>query len=411
MTFSNEQKFLLYCSQARISKTDLAGMNELSALPLDWHYVFKTAMSNGVAPLLYHHLRKIHPRPDIPSKTMAQIKKTYLGNTVRNMISANELIRLLGVFSSKGIDTIVLKGAALANAVYPESGLRVYGDIDILIKSEDRTAVEGLMPGLRYAYASDPAEEKEFWEKHYHLPPYRHLDANIFLDVHLNVTNTFQINIDHWWERSRTVNILGCWVRVLSPHDLLQHLFIHTSKHGFNNIDIRDLCDISECIKYYGKEINWTIFQKEIDHLPIRREVYATLYFIKRIFCKDADDLNWVIHQNADLTLVSVLETLIFSKDRDRVLPGKLTSILAENDFKDKLKTVIQNLFPDREFMLKRYSLTAASKKIYFYYSIRPLMQIIKNREYIIRFFILKIEEILQKTSYALRKMYKQLFG
>ena len=404
MTFSKEQKLILYCSQARTNTADLDRIKALSTFPMDWQYVLETALSNGVAPLLYYNLKKILPNHDIPSSTLEQLKKVYLTNTAKNMYSVDELSRILGKFAEKSIDMMVLKGAALANLVFPDIGLRVYNDIDILVKKEDLQAIETLIPDLGYISTKDSIKQKHYREKHYHLAPYIHQEKNIILEVHWNVTKRFPLNIDSWWQRSRIAKIAGCPVRVLSPNDLFLHLCIHISNHGFRKIHLRDLCDIYEMIKCHGEEIKWARFRKEIEHYPIRGEVYSILYYVKRMFCKDDSRLDWITCQQADLKSILLLEALIFCDDRDRVFPGKVSSILIENKVENKFKAVMNNFVADREFMAKRYSLALSSKKIYFYYLIRPFMLIIGNRKYIRQFFILKAKEILIKASYALRR-------
>jgi hypothetical protein len=387
MEFSNEQKLILYCSQARTRKDDHDKIKALSKLGLDWRYVLETAQFNGVPLLLYHNLKKIHRHYDIPSDTMQQLKHAYLSNTAKNTYMGHELCRLVKEFAEKCIDAIVLKGAALANLVYPDVGLRMYGDIDILIKKEDLPAVERLMPDLGYVSTADSIKEESHRKKHYHLAPFIHIDKNIVLEIHFNVTNRFPVNIDSWWERSRSEKILGYSARVLSPNDLFLHLCIHISKHGFRNIDLRDLCDISESIKCYGEEIDWAVFQKEVGCYPIDREVYSILYFVKKMFCTNESCLNWLTYQKSDFKLISLLEELVFCDDRDNVLTEAISKILVRNSLKDKLRIVVDDFFPDRKFMSERYSLPLFSKRVYFYYLIRPLMKIIKNRKYIGQFF------------------------
>jgi hypothetical protein len=281
---------------------------------------------------------------------------------------------------------MVLKGAALANLVYPDVGLRMYGDIDILVKKEDLAAVEKLLPELGYVSTRDSIGQEYYKEKHHHLAPYIHLEKNIILEIHWNITNRFPINVDNWWERSRIEKIMGCSVRVLSPNDLFLHLCIHTSQHDFKNFGLRALCDISETIKCYGDKIDWSLFQEEIERYPIYREVYSILYFVKRMFCSDESCLNWLTFQKADLKLISLLEELIFCEDRDAVLTEAISKVMVKDSLKDKLGVVIKDFFPDRKFMSEYYSLPLFSKRIYLYYLVRPLMKITKNRKYIGQF-------------------------
>ena len=381
MELSNEQKLILYCSQARPNKADLGRINALAAHQLDWEYVAETAQSNGITPLLYYHLKNIRFCQDIASTTIEQFKKTYLSNTARNMFLGHELCRLLYEFSEKQIEVIVLKGATLANLVYPDPGLRIYGDIDILVKEDELPMVEELVAGLRYANTGDSIKQQFHKEKHYHLTPFVQLDSKIPLEIHFNVTRRFDINIDSWWDRSTVEKIMGCAVRVLSPNDFFLHLCIHTAKHGIRNIELRDFCDISECIKYYGESIDWNLFQKEIDQYPIRSEVYSFLYYAKRMFCTEVSCLEWLTYQKADLALVSLLEELIFCKDRDSIYTEAISRIFVQDGFQGKLRVVMNDFFPDRKIMAMKYSLPLSSKKIYFFYLIRPIMQLIKNRK------------------------------
>jgi len=387
MAFSNEQKLIFYGSQARTSKADLDRITELSTLPLDWNYVLESARSNGISPLLYDNLKKILGHDTVPPHTMEQLKEDYLSNTAKNMYMAIELCRLLRNFSAKHIDVMVLKGATIANIVYPYFGLRTYGDIDILVKKDDLPKVEALLPELAYVATGDPIKQDHHRKKHYHLAPYIHPDRNILLEIHFNVTNRFPLNIDKWWERSRKENILDGFAWVLCPDDLIQHLFIHTSKHGFSNIDLRDLCDISESIKCYGQEIDWTRFQERVNRYPIRKEVYSILYYVKKMYCSDCRCLDWLTVQHADAELISLLEALIFCDDRDSVCTEAISTIMLKNSYKEKLKVIINDFFPDRDVMAMKYSLPLFSKKIYFYYPVHPLMKIIKNRKYIGQFF------------------------
>ena len=180
---------------------------------------------------------------------------------------------------------------------------------------------------------------------------------------------------------------MGCPARVLAPDDLFQYLFIHLSNHGLQRIDLRDFCDIYETIKYYGEEIDWTLFQNVIDSYSINREVYSIFYYAKKMFYINVDRLNWLTNQKVDLKLISFLEELIFSHDRDKPSLGIISSISIETGFKRRFKAIMNYFFPNRKSMSSRYSIPLFSKKIYFYYLIRPVLLMISYRKYIGQFF------------------------
>ncbi len=59
---------------------------------------------------------------------LLRLKKEYQWSLARNMILFDELNRVLKAFNEAGIEVIVLKGAALAQTVYPDIALRPMGE-------------------------------------------------------------------------------------------------------------------------------------------------------------------------------------------------------------------------------------------------------------------------------------------
>jgi hypothetical protein len=55
------------------------------------------------------------------------------------------LVRALDVLRSAGIDALVLKGVALANTVYADPSLRVFGDVDLLVRPTDFASAAALL--------------------------------------------------------------------------------------------------------------------------------------------------------------------------------------------------------------------------------------------------------------------------
>jgi hypothetical protein len=318
---------------------------------------------------------------------MESLKKAYLSNKAKNLYLGHELCTLLKQFYKENIEVIVLKGAALAHIIYPDFGLRKYGDINILIKNNERHIVEKLMHEFGYVSKENYNKQKKYKEMHFHLAPYFHFERNTYVEIHWNITNQFPLRIDKWWERSKKEKILVSFANVFSPDDLLKHLCIHITNHSFLNFDLRTLCDISETIKYYGNEIDWKNLQKQVEKYPISTEVYSILYYIKKKFFNNANYLNWLNYKKADLKLVSLFEELIFRPDRDCVCPDKISLVLLENSLNSKVMVVLKRSLP----------------KTYFYYLMRPLILLISRRKYLGKVIIDKAKEILIKTSYTLR--------
>ena len=137
MELSPERRFLLACARANSSAEELQRIaQELSRPELDWNYLTAAACAHGVAPLIYHNLHRSRATRVLPPRATETLRNSYYGNAARNSFLYGELSNVLNAFREKQIEVIVLKGAALAETVYPNRALRPMSDIDLLVKRE-----------------------------------------------------------------------------------------------------------------------------------------------------------------------------------------------------------------------------------------------------------------------------------
>ena len=72
------------------------------------------------------------------------------------------LLRVSEQLTSGGVDHRVLKGAAVAHLDYVGPGQRTFGDIDLIVRSEDVERVGGLIDGRRAEPSSRPGFDRRF---------------------------------------------------------------------------------------------------------------------------------------------------------------------------------------------------------------------------------------------------------
>ena len=116
----------------------------------DWQLFAQIAEIEGVAPLLYFQLKTGAIIDEWPSEVCQYLQASYYKSTAHNALLFQELERILAAFESAQIPVIVLKGAALAQTIYPEPGLRPMGDLDLLIQQDDLQESLGVMQNLTY---------------------------------------------------------------------------------------------------------------------------------------------------------------------------------------------------------------------------------------------------------------------
>ncbi|MSP93914.1 MAG: hypothetical protein EXR00_01485 [Alphaproteobacteria bacterium] len=80
-------------------------------------------------PLVYSNLA----RCGLGDSSMAALKERYIRTRYANRELLRHLARLLLLFESRTIPTLVLKGAALGALVYRDPGLRPMADLDVAV--------------------------------------------------------------------------------------------------------------------------------------------------------------------------------------------------------------------------------------------------------------------------------------
>ncbi len=158
---------------------------------------------------------------------------------VQGLFFRPHLAALLQASAAAGMDLIVLKGAALAETLYPRPGLRPFGDIDVLIRLGDAPRARLLLEGLGYTVA--PAA----WDA---LLRGADTQANFFkhtgrgavvVELHTDLlSNAFfrghvQLDADGLWSRARPARLADTDALVLGPEDQLLHLCLHLAGHYF----------------------------------------------------------------------------------------------------------------------------------------------------------------------------------
>src|SRR6185369_10267951 len=121
-----------------------------------------TAIALGLAPWLHYRLESQNMRlPDARAQAKLDfMRQAEVGrHTARRAQLAELLARLPAV-------PILLKGAYLAECVYPAPGLRPMNDIDLLFKPEDLPAVGAALDELGYGSKEKSPEQGPGITKH-----------------------------------------------------------------------------------------------------------------------------------------------------------------------------------------------------------------------------------------------------
>ena len=228
--------------------------------PQTWERVFHAAAQLGVAPLLYVRLKTSKLESAVPTAVLKRHKGDFLWSQARNMKVFARLREVLAVFRAHRIDVIALKGAALAERVYRQIGLRTMGDIDLLVRKDDLARVETIVEEMGFQ-ADEWYGTKEWYRtQHHHLAPYVSSDGILKLEIHHDITtvsSSIRVPVEGLWTRAQMVRIATVGCLTLSWEHTLLHLALHMAdENGFLG-DLRGLCDVAEIVRRFPGGIDW----------------------------------------------------------------------------------------------------------------------------------------------------------
>lgn len=245
-----EFELLLCCARISPNAETTAQIKVLLQKEIDWQIVVSWALWHGTMPLLYRNLTTTCAQA-VPEATVTRLRASYHANARRNVLLARQLLKVMNLLDSYGIQTIPLKGPVLALAVYGELGLRQFSDLDLLIRPGDVPLAHRVlsMNGYLPENCLTPEQITVHWDyqgQYLFTCP----DINTALDLHWEmVPRTLEIRLDsaELWERAEAITCGEEPVLSLATEDLLLFLSVHGSKEQWSRL--KWVCDVAELIR------------------------------------------------------------------------------------------------------------------------------------------------------------------
>jgi hypothetical protein len=135
--------------------------------------------------------------------------------------------RATGLLADAGIDAVLVKGWAIGR-LYPEKGLRPYGDIDLCVAPADFAAAQTVLPASEFAGR---------------------------VDLHRGFEKFGGREWDELLAASSVTSIGGSPIRVLSAEDHLRLLCFHLLRHG--GWRPLWLCDVALALESRPSDFDW----------------------------------------------------------------------------------------------------------------------------------------------------------
>ncbi|MFY9573093.1 MAG: nucleotidyltransferase family protein [Blastocatellia bacterium] len=163
------------------------------------------------------------------SRAAIELQQTYRSHSIGSKLREHSIKQVLGVLYSEGIEPILVKGWAIAR-LYPEPGLRPYGDIDLVVRPDQHADAQVAIRGLNVRY---------------------------WIDLHRGFGRLDYRPPQELYMRSTIVKLDELDVRVLAPEDHFRLLCTHMLHHSVHRP--LWLCDIAAALEYRSRNFDWDV--------------------------------------------------------------------------------------------------------------------------------------------------------
>jgi hypothetical protein len=313
----------------------------------DWQQFVKTAHAHGVAPLLWYTLEDIGWPAAIPMQVRHTLRATFYQTTAQNTLIYQELERILDALQD--IPVIVLKGAALANTLYPHIGTRPMVDIDLLVPRQALIHAAQALHPLGYHLIS---------VQHHLVFVRAGSTQNTVVEIHwlplYNVLQTHTHLIEWFWSQRESWqhNLTDIEAYQFSPTAHLLYLVAHLTSHHSSQHRLIWMHDLHLMITKYAGELEWDTLMLQADRAHLKELLEKTLRILQTQYETHIPSWTFFSEPAADHAGLSNLDVSAPSEMRDTSVWYALRFL----DWPLRLYLVLLVIFPRPMYIKQRYS-------------------------------------------------------
>lgn len=257
LTIRDEEYLLLELCRLEFSNEHLSRIRALKSVVADWNYFRNLANVHGVAALVGHNLEKHKLASGIPEEIVSCLRGSLMISLSRNIFNTESMHDVLRMLNAEKIKTVILKGLALENSIYGNSGLRQMSDVDILIDRDECMKARKIL--MSAGYVSLPV--KSLFHKMIIAYYGKHLPSLIkngtSVEIHYELFGDKKNSMTKLlYDSSYEVSIKGEKAWFPRPQIFFLYLIKHLWQHEINNeSQLRLYTDLIVLIEKHHDEI------------------------------------------------------------------------------------------------------------------------------------------------------------
>ncbi|MBU7583271.1 MAG: nucleotidyltransferase family protein [Nostoc sp. TH1S01] len=394
-TLTPEIELLICCCRTYCDEKNSIKIKNLLQEKINWTYLIEIAGYHKVLPLLFINLSNYESQ-FIPTNIFKSLQNYHYLNTRRNLLIASKLINILNIFAEHKIPVIPFKGPVLASTAYGDISRRAFGDLDLLVHSENFIKTKQVLMSKGFEPYSDSSEreaaylkslnnqeQEAYLRSHWEL----HLvnrNEQVTLDVHQGVlSKKFSVPYSsQWiWEDTKLIPFIGKQILSFSPENLIIILCSQGGKDCW--LWLNRICDLAEVLRAYS-DVNWEKIWQLTIQLKMTRMLLLGLSIAHNVL--DAELPEFILQKIEGNQLVKKLTAEIITQLISPVPAEATTSQLKSTLFHlkliehplDKIAYCFEHLIvptiADKSFIRLPKFLS------FLYYFVRPIRMIFFNK-------------------------------
>jgi hypothetical protein len=285
-----EDHAILLSARTHLSASLEDRLRQLLLENLDWLYIKRKSHAHHVYPLLYNSLKRFERC--VPSEILSQMRSESLQNGVRNHLAREELLRVLRRLQEHGLIGMPFKGPALAESVYGDLSLRVFGDLDILVPPDQVLKAKAALMSLGYQtpLSLNRAEERLYLRTdcEYHFSRPTPGGGISLVEVHWGILPpAFAVSLDAdlLWRNASEVEVEGARYALMSPANQFLAMCLHAWKHLWKPLQC--ICDLHEFLGRYQDRLDWKEIHARARALGCEKIVETSLGVVEILFDRE----------------------------------------------------------------------------------------------------------------------------
>ena len=218
---------------------DASEVREAASAVSDWDGLIDLAVGHSVLGLAARTFVGIDGV--LPGRAAVSFDQHRRSLQRRGVAAAAETVRLVRLLGEAGVEALPLKGPVLALQAYGDTGVRDYGDIDLLVRRHDlERGREALArDGYRRPPDSTPRAERWFQRTINQAMDMTRSGSPVPVELHGTIHPPFfGVPLDrHLWDRRVSLELAGMPIAAMSAEDALLVACTHASRTGWQRLE------------------------------------------------------------------------------------------------------------------------------------------------------------------------------